>query len=53
MALRGFPPNVVPSIVLDRARRVAGEFLAAVWPSELLPVVERIAAEPPTSGAVS
>lgn len=46
-ALRGFPPNVVPStIVLDRGHRVAAIFLGAVRLSELLPVVERIAAEP-------
>lgn len=47
-ALRGFPPNVVPStIVLDRAHRVAAVFLGTVRISELLPAVERIAAEAP------
>ncbi|MFR9802646.1 TlpA family protein disulfide reductase [Pseudonocardia sp. RS010] len=46
-ALRGFPPNVVPStIVLDRRHRVAAVFLGAVRVSELRPVVDRIAAEP-------
>ncbi|WP_098961016.1 TlpA disulfide reductase family protein [Pseudonocardia sp. N23] len=46
-ALRGFPPNVVPStIVLDRGHRVAAIFLGSVRISELLPAVERIAAEP-------
>ncbi|WP_165965785.1 TlpA family protein disulfide reductase [Pseudonocardia dioxanivorans] len=46
-ALRGFPPNVVPStLVLDRGHRVAAVFLGTVRISELLPVVERIAAEP-------
>ena len=46
-ALRGFPRNTVPStIVLDRSHRVAAVFLTAVRVSELLPVVQRIAAEP-------
>jgi len=46
-ALRGFPRNTVPStIVLDRQHRVAAVFLTAVRVSELLPVVQRIAAEP-------
>ena len=47
LALRGFPRNTVPStIVLDRRHRVAAVFLTAVRVSELLPVVQRIAAEP-------
>ncbi|MBW0090524.1 TlpA family protein disulfide reductase [Pseudonocardia sp. KRD-184] len=51
-ALRGFPRNTVPStIVLDRQHRVAAVFLTAVRVSELLPVVQRIAAEP--DGAVT
>jgi thiol-disulfide isomerase/thioredoxin len=52
VALRGFPRNTVPStIVLDREHRVAAVFLTAMRVSELLPVVQRIAAEPPTAGA--
>ncbi|OZM76541.1 TlpA disulfide reductase family protein [Pseudonocardia sp. MH-G8] len=55
-ALRGFPRNTVPStIVLDREHRVAAIFLTALRVSELLPVVQRIAAEPvavPLAGAV-
>lgn len=46
-ALSGFPRNTVPStVVLDRAHRVAAIFLTAVRVSQLLPVVQRIAAEP-------
>ncbi|MBN9739370.1 TlpA disulfide reductase family protein [Pseudonocardia sp. Ae707_Ps1] len=56
-ALGGFPRNTVPStIVLDRQHRVAAVFLTAVRVSELLPVVQRIAAEPadaPVAGAAS
>ena len=45
--LRGFPRNTVPAtIVLDRAHRVAAVFLAAVRVGELMPVVQRVAAEP-------
>ncbi|MFR9802661.1 TlpA family protein disulfide reductase [Pseudonocardia sp. RS010] len=53
LALRGFPRNTVPStVVLDRQQRVAAIFLTAVRVSELLPVVQRIAAEPaPPGGA--
>lgn len=48
LALRGYPRSVVPStIVLDRQHRVAAVFLAAVRETELLPVVRRIATEPP------
>lgn len=47
VALRGFPRNTVPStIVLDRSHRVAAVFLTAVRVAELMPVVERVAAEP-------
>lgn len=47
LALRGFPRNAVPTtVVLDRHHRVAAVFLAAVRFSELLPVVQRVAAEP-------
>ena len=53
-ALRGFPRNTVPStIVLDRQHRVAAIFLTAVRVSELLPVVQRIAAEAPATGPTS
>jgi thiol-disulfide isomerase/thioredoxin len=48
LALSGYPRNAVPStIVLDRAHRVAAVFLTAVLASDLQPVVDRIAAEPP------
>ena len=48
-ALRGFPRNTVPStIVLDRQHRVAAVFLTALRVAELLPVVQRVAAEPAT-----
>lgn len=47
LALRGFPRNTVPStIVLDRRHRVAAVFLQPVRVDELLPVVQRVAAEP-------
>ena len=46
-ALSGFPRNTVPAtVVLDRRHRVAAVFLTALRVSELLPVVQRIAAEP-------
>lgn len=54
IALRGFPRNTVPAtIVLDREHRVAAVFLTAVRVAELLPVVQRIAAEPAPAGAGS
>jgi thiol-disulfide isomerase/thioredoxin len=54
VALRGFPRNTVPStIVLDRRHRVAAIFLKAVRVSELLPVVQRVAAEPSGAGTGS
>lgn len=47
LALRGYPRNVVPStIVLDRRHRVAAVFLARIRVPELLPLVQRLAAEP-------
>ena len=47
LALRGFPRNTVPStIVLDRRHRVAAVFLTALRVSQLMPVVQRVAAEP-------
>lgn len=46
-ALRGSPRNAVPStVVSDRSHRVAAVLLTTLRVSELLPVVERIAAEP-------
>lgn len=49
LALNGFPRSTVPStIVLDRQHRVAAVFLTAIRISELLPVVQRVAAEPTT-----
>lgn len=45
--LSGFPRNVVPStIVLDREHRVAAVYLAQIRVPELIPLVERLAAEP-------
>jgi thiol-disulfide isomerase/thioredoxin len=47
LGLRGYPRNVIPStIVIDRQQRVAAVFLTEVLDSDLLPVVQRIAAEP-------
>lgn len=42
-----YPTSVIPStIVLDRQHRVAAVFLKALTPSDLQPVVTRLAAEP-------
>ncbi|MFI7676322.1 TlpA disulfide reductase family protein [Actinophytocola sp. NPDC049390] len=50
LALKGYPRSVVPStIVLDRQHRVAAIFLTALLDTDLLPVVQRIAAEPAAS----
>lgn len=50
LTLHGYPRNTVPStIVLDRAHRVAAVFLVQVLDSDLLPVVQRLAAEPATA----
>lgn len=47
-ALNGFPRNTVPStVVLDRRHRVAAVYLRAVLLAELVPVVQRVAAEEP------
>ncbi|MEU0470254.1 TlpA disulfide reductase family protein [Amycolatopsis sp. NPDC006131] len=47
LALNGYPRSVVPStIVLDRRHRVAAIFLTPLIASDLLPVVQRVAAEP-------
>ena len=52
LALRGFPRNTVPStIVLDRQHRVAAVFLTTLRVSELMPVVQRVAAEAPEGPA--
>lgn len=46
-ALRGAPRAVVPlTVVLDREHRVAAVFLRELLAEDLLPVVQRIAAEP-------
>ncbi|HEY0637466.1 MAG TPA: TlpA disulfide reductase family protein [Pseudonocardiaceae bacterium] len=46
LALKGYPRNTVPStIVLDRQHRVAAIFLTELLDADLLPVVERVAAE--------
>jgi thiol-disulfide isomerase/thioredoxin len=46
--LSGYPRNTVPStLVLDRQHRVAAVFLTAVRVPELIPVVQRLQAEPP------
>jgi thiol-disulfide isomerase/thioredoxin len=46
LGLRGYPRNVIPStIVLDRQHRVAAVFLTELLDTDLLPVVQRIAAE--------
>lgn len=46
--LSGYPRNTVPStLVLDRQHRVAAVFLTAVRVPELIPLVQRLQAEPP------
>jgi thiol-disulfide isomerase/thioredoxin len=46
-ALSGYPRNTVPStIVLDRQHRVAAVYLTAIRVPELIPLVQRLAAEP-------
>ena len=47
VALKGYPRNTVPStIVLDRQHRVAAVYLTAIRVPELIPLVQRLAAEP-------
>ena len=47
VALKGYPRNTVPStIVLDRRHRVAAVYLTAIRVPELIPLVQRLAAEP-------
>ncbi|WP_280396925.1 TlpA family protein disulfide reductase [Nocardia carnea] len=46
LALGGIPTSVIPStVVLDRDHRVAAVFLRALLAEDLMPVVQRIAAE--------
>jgi len=46
-ALKGYPRNTVPStIVLDRQHRVAAVYLTTIRVPELIPLVQRLAAEP-------
>ena len=43
-----YPTTVIPStVVLDREHRVAAVFLRELLAQDLLPVVQRLAAEPP------
>jgi thiol-disulfide isomerase/thioredoxin len=47
--LGGVPRNVVPlTVVLDREHRVAAVYLRSVRVPELIPLIQRLAAEPPT-----
>jgi thiol-disulfide isomerase/thioredoxin len=47
VALKGYPRNTVPStVVLDRQHRVAAVYLTAIRVPELIPLVQRLAAEP-------
>jgi len=46
-SLSGYPRNTVPStIVLDRQHRVAAVYLTSIRVPELIPLVQRLAAEP-------
>ncbi|MEV8612377.1 TlpA disulfide reductase family protein [Amycolatopsis sp. NPDC051373] len=46
LQLQGYPRNIIPStIVLDKQHRVAAVFLRPVLASDLLPVMQRLAAE--------
>jgi peroxiredoxin len=45
--LGGVPRNIVPlSIVLDKAHRVAAVYLRPIRVAELIPMIQRLAAEP-------
>ncbi|WP_037308455.1 TlpA family protein disulfide reductase [Amycolatopsis orientalis] len=47
LQLSGYPRNIIPStIVLDKQHRVAAVFLRDLLASDLLPVVQRLVAEP-------
>jgi thiol-disulfide isomerase/thioredoxin len=44
--LRGYPRNTVPStVVLDKQHRVAAVYLTAIQVADLIPLVQRLAAE--------
>jgi thiol-disulfide isomerase/thioredoxin len=46
-ALRGYPRNTVPStLVLDRQHRVAAVYLTTIRVPELVPLIQRLQAEP-------
>jgi peroxiredoxin len=46
LQLSGYPRNIVPStIVLDKQHRVAAVFLRELLAQDLLPTVQRLAAE--------
>lgn len=46
LQLSGYPRNIIPStIVLDKQHRVAAVFLRELLASDLMPVVQRLAAE--------
>jgi thiol-disulfide isomerase/thioredoxin len=48
--LSGYPRNVVPStIVFDKQHRVAAVYLTKIRVAELIPVVQRLQAEPPAT----
>ncbi|OZM80392.1 TlpA disulfide reductase family protein [Pseudonocardia sp. MH-G8] len=48
--LSGYPRNVVPStIVFDKQQRVAAVYLKKIRVAELIPVVQRLQAEPPAT----
>jgi hypothetical protein len=48
-----FPTTVIPStLVLDRQHRVAAVFLRELLAGDLMPVVQRLAAEQPTKPGV-
>lgn len=50
--LRGLPRNVVPqTIVLDKQHRVAAVYLRVVQVAELIPLIQRLAAEQPPAAA--
>lgn len=47
LQLSGYPRNIIPStIVLDKQHRVAAVYLRDLLASDLLPVVQRLVAEP-------
>ncbi|GAA4541517.1 TlpA family protein disulfide reductase [Amycolatopsis samaneae] len=47
LELSGYPRNIIPStLVLDKQHRVAAVYLRTVLAADLLPLVQRLAAEP-------